>query len=775
MDRQVTKKRLFVIVIMLPLALLLTGYLAWPVWIVPLVRGVLKNVDVKLEQVDIHRPGWHGLIISDLKLRYSTGEYNSIVTLPEVSLSYTWQGLLQGQLETLQIPVTHVQLDLLGDDAKVDENKSIGDEPLSITEFLPQALFSQLPFSQLYIDSLQLRLPEAVGYQDLSGSLYYNGQQLQLNLSCLKKPETNLSSFQLNLEIDQQNSVQLELQRNAQPILMIDSSVAGDLGPLEGKLRFDLQTATELLQEFGLLGEDYQLEGDAQLHWQLPLPDEIAGKDWAVTARFQAKLGVNKFKLAQLSAESLALSGTGQVYFSPDNIHLQFDADSKLQANKAQAQDLLIEALKIKMPRVFDVVLQQQQQLTVPDFEFQVGVTQFSWQAEDYRFAAAQVQLKDVLMTLQNPVQLSSYVDVSLLGIEALGGDLNLKPLDVQGSWKLKKEILGGTVQFSYANGLILADGDMAHNFSSGQGYLNSKLQRLNFQQDQSYLPRLFENWTYPFDLFTGRLDMSTQLNWDTGQVYTKGRLTLTDVGGFYDTNLFRGLNSELLIDATLDDIKLTAKQFTVASVDAGVSVENISFSLQSTVDRLQIKDFKAELLGGQVGQRLVNYDWTQDQNDLLLQIKGIQLGELLNLEAGVEGLGVLDGQLPISISSTGIAVSQSEIKARSPGGFIKYQGAKSMSSAVADVGVGFAIEALENFHYDMLDVKASYSEDGQLKLQTVLLGRNPDMSEQRPVRYNINIQENIPALIQSLKLTQQLSDDIERRIQAFYKKDNRE
>jgi len=769
MDSRVIKKRFLVTVLLLPLVLLLAAYLAWPMWITPLVRTVLADADFELVQIEIHRPGWQGLVISDLELRYPAGEYDSTVIVPEVSLSYSWQGLLQGQLEMLQIPVAYLQLELLGDDAKADENKLTGDEALSITEFLPNTLFSQLPFSQLHVDSLQLVLPEGTAYQNLSGSLHYSAQQLQLNLSSPEKPETDLSSLQLNLDVDQQNRLQLDLLKNSQPILVIDSKITEQSSQLDGELKLDLQVATELLQELGLLESSYQLAGDAKLQWQLPVPDEIAGNEWDVTARFQTQLAVNNFKQTQLSIETGAFSGTGQVHLSPDIIRVQLDADSSIRAETFEVQDLQIDALAIKMPRAFDVILEQQQ-LAVPELEFQLGPTPLSWQAEDYNVAAAHVQLKGVLLALQNPAQLSSHIDVSLTGVETPAGDLNLKPLDLQGSWQLENEILNGTVQLSYAAGLILVNGDMRHNLSSGLGHFNSQLQRLNFQQTQSYLPRLFENWSYPFDLFAGQVDMNMRLNWDAEQVYAKGRLTLTDVSGFYDTNLFRGLNSELLIDGAVDNLKLAAKRFKVANVDAGVLIKNITFSLQSTAERLQIKDFKAELLGGQVGQRLVSYDWAQDKNDLLLQIQGIQLAELLNLETGIEGLGVLDGQLPISISSTGISIQQSEIKARSPGGFIKYQGAKSMSSAVADVGVGFALEALENFHYDVLDVKASYSEDGQLKLQTVLLGRNPDMSERRPVRYNINIQENIPALIQSLKLTQQISDDIERRIQTFYK-----
>jgi len=770
----VTKKRLFITALLLPVALLWVLYFAWPIWVTPLVRGVLADVDVELSHIEIHRPGWQGLVISDLKLRFPAAGYDTTLTIPEVSLSYSWQTLLQGQLDTLQIPVMRLQLELLGDDVSADENEWGSEEPLLVSEFLPKNLFSQLPFSQFHVDSLRLEFPATVGYQELRGGLHCSTQQLQLNLSSPQQLDADFSALQLSLQVDQDNYVRLDLLKNAQPIFVIDSKITGDMALLEGELKLDLKATTELLQELGLLESSYQLAGDVQLQWQLPVPDEIAKNDWAVTARFQAQLAVNNFKQAQLSTESMAFSGTGQVHLSPDIVRLQLDAGSSIRAKNVEAQDLQIDALAIKIPRATEVVLEQQQ-LVVPDLEFQLGPTPLSWQAEGYNVAAVHLQLKDVLVELQNPAQLNSHIDVSLTGVETASDDLNLKSLDVQGSWQLENKMLNGTVQLSYAAGLIVVDGDMNHNFNSGLGHFNAQLQRLNFQKTQSYLPRLFESWPYPFDLFAGQLDMTTRLNWDAEQVYMQGRLRLSDVSGFYDTNLFRGLNSELLIDGPVDNLKLTAKRFKIASVDVGLPIKNITFSLQSAAERLLIKGFKAELLGGQVGQRLVSYDWTQDQNDLLLQIQGIQLAELLNLETGIEGLGVLDGQLPIRISSAGIVIPHGEIKARSPGGFIKYQGAKSMSSAVADVGVGFALEALENFHYEVLDVKASYSENGQLKLQTVLLGRNPDMSERRAVRYNINIQENIPALIKSLKLTQQISDDIERRIQAFYKKDNRE
>jgi hypothetical protein len=264
---------------------------------------------------------------------------------------------------------------------------------------------------------------------------------------------------------------------------------------------------------------------------------------------------------------------------------------------------------------------------------------------------------------------------------------------------------------------------------------------------------------------------MNSTLSWNASDVRIKARLQLIDIGGFYHTNLFHGLNTELTVDAPLADLKVVAKQVEIASVNVGFPVEKVSFALQSTLDQLQVKDFQAELFGGRVSQKSATYDFNRDENKLLLELSGLQLREVLALELGIEGYGILDGLLPIKITADGVTMTRGRVQARAPGGVIKYQSAQAMSSAAATVGVEFAFDALHNFHYEVLDVKVDYAEDGQLQLEATLLGRNPDLPEQRPVRFNINIQENIPALIKSLKLSQNIGDDIERRLKVLMNK----
>jgi len=889
------KKRLVLSVFSFLMTVLVTAYIAWPVWTVPVVRAVLADYEIHLLQADISRPEWNTLSISDVALTYQAADHVTKLSSPKVTLTYSWRQLLQGQLEILSLPAVRLQL------TRAHQKKQASAEPLSLPLILPEAVFAQLPVAQIQMDLLELVLPEGAGYQALAGKLHYTAEQLVLNLASLGAQDDELPNLILDLKIDRENRLELSLTQAAEPMLTIRSQIVRSEinnvvqpAQLQGNLSLDLQAGAELLRQLGMIDSSYQLNGKAQLHWQGPLPEAVdenawqrllltgelsshgniagphssmqaqfdikahfqlnetavalrfpvfnlngvadlsselapwlstastkalpveikltpnaqlhaglapfelrleegtaeltvgrrktsvfaqlqlqslrlqAEKDWRALGHFKAQLAVKQVQHTQLTARALAFSTAGQASLQSGVVRLQLDAGSSLQGTTLKAEQGQIAAVDINIPRAFDVILQGQK-LTVPELELQFGDTKLRWQDQIGQFAAAKLRLHDFLLDWENTPHVISHIDSQVTGVQAATGDLQLKPLDFNGSWQLTEKMLRGTVQLKDTAGVIAVSGKMKHNLNSGRGTLTSQLQGLEFRQKETYLPNIFEAWPYPFDVFSGQLALGSTLSWDASQVRVKGRLQLKDVGGFYDTNLFYGLNTELIFDGPLADIKVVAEQFKIDSLDVGIPIENVTFSLQSTANSLQVKDFKAELFGGQVGQKLVTYDWTQDENELLLQLQGVQLSELLQLELGVEGYAILDGQLPLKITRDGVTMKLGQVQARSPGGVIKYQGGQSLSSAAANVGVAFALDALQNFHFDVLDVKADYAEDGQLRLEAALLGRNPDLQEQRPVRFNINIQENIPALVKSLKLTQHISDDIERRLKAFY------
>jgi len=896
----VIKKRLLLSGLLSPLLFVLVAYVAWPVWTPPVIRALLADVDIQLLQADISRPGWSHLAISDVSLFYQTDGHAVTLDLPEVALSYSLGQLLQGRLETVQIPAAHLQLKPAPD----AEDKPASREPVSIPLIFPETLFAQLPAAQLHVDSLELLLSEYEGYQILLGSLHYSADQLAVKLASRIDLDADSPKLDLVFYADAKNWLQLSLKKNTQEIVAFESQIIGDSSQWQGELTIDLHAGSELLQQLKMLGSGYQLTGKTQLSWQAVLPEaidenswrklELTGSlssegglavqkepvqndleqtqfkvavdfeaengiatvnvaelsinglldvpreltnwlpaksleklpvtlrvspaaqlrvdlqslevalqqgvvevvvgllespvftqlklqsltlqsqhDWSATARFQIHAAVEQLKYEHNSVEVVAFSANGEGRINADSVSLKLDASSSLQANTIQLNQTQIPLVDVSVPRAFDVVWQQQK-LTIADIALVVADVQLDQQDQHIYVAAANVQFTDLSLDLSHSARLDSLIDSSLKGIKMTAGELSFKPLDLQGSWQLTGETLKGRLQLNDRAGLIRFSGDLKHHIGSGLGRLDTQLNTLEFHQNKTYLPHLIEDWPYPLDLFAGQLRANVLLTWDASQAHAKGRVQLTDVGGFYDTNLFHGLNTELLIDVPLADFNVVAEQFKVDSLDVGIPIKNVTFALQSTAKSVQITNFQAELLGGSIGQKLISYDWTQEDNELILQVQGIQLNELLQLELGIEGYGVLDGELPLHISLDGITMALGKIQARS-GGVIKYEGGQSVSDAAANIGVGFALEALNNFHYDVLEIKADYSESGELNLAAALLGRNPDMQEQRPVRYNVNIKENIPALIKSLKLTQDISDDIERRLKTFYDRDKQE
>ena len=102
---------------------------------------------------------------------------------------------------------------------------------------------------------------------------------------------------------------------------------------------------------------------------------------------------------------------------------------------------------------------------------------------------------------------------------------------------------------------------------------------------------------------------------------------------------------------------------------------------------------------------------------------------------------------------------------ARAPGGFLQYRSAKLEDLAETTPGMRQVAQALDDFHYDVLDAGVSYGEGGILVLDLALQGRNPALQDGRPIHLNIRLEEDVPALLASLQLSGKVSDVIQQRI----------
>lgn len=357
----------------------------------------------------------------------------------------------------------------------------------------------------------------------------------------------------------------------------------------------------------------------------------------------------------------------------------------------------------------------------------------------------------------------------------------------------IKAGILAETVDQS-----VKAAGRVTHDVSTNQGSLRATLAPRPFSPSGTTLSRLITPWEHPFDVTAGRLALSAAVTWGAGPrrvstgsddrqkpggvIVKQGRVAIVAKGldGYYEDIPVEDVNTTITVNATsLDDVTMAGPATVrIGRVDPGIALENIALTLrlgrlgfgqgagQPSVD---LTDVSAHTLGGQVSSLRIHLDPARPPARFTVKVDGVQLDRLLQLEQqpGLEGTGVLDGSIPITLNGKTVTIHEGHVAVRPPGGVIRFAPLDETRQMLvqAKPEMELVLRALENFRYDVLRATVNYREDGTLLLETRLQGRNPDMKESPPIHFNLNVEENIPALLQSVQVVK----DIEKRLEKAF------
>ncbi len=344
----------------------------------------------------------------------------------------------------------------------------------------------------------------------------------------------------------------------------------------------------------------------------------------------------------------------------------------------------------------------------------------------------------------------------------------------------------------------VKVTGRVTHDVTTNQGALRATLVPRKFSLSGTTLSRLITPWEYPFDVTAGRLALSAAMTWgadprrassgnDDRQkprsiAVKQGEVIISakDLDGYYEDIVIEDVSTTITVNATsLDDVTMAGPaQVRIGRVDSGIALENIALTLrlgrlgfghgagQPIVD---LKNISAHALGGRVSSPRIYLDPARPPTRFKLKVDGMQLDRLLQLEQqpGLEGTGVLDGSVPITLNGETITIHEGRVAVRPPGGVIRFAPLDETRQMLvqAKPEMELVLRALENFRYDVLRAEVNYREDGTLSLETRLEGKNPDMTESPPVHFNLNVEENIPALLQSVQVVK----DIEQRLEKAF------
>ncbi|MDP2140189.1 MAG: YdbH domain-containing protein [Gammaproteobacteria bacterium] len=309
------------------------------------------------------------------------------------------------------------------------------------------------------------------------------------------------------------------------------------------------------------------------------------------------------------------------------------------------------------------------------------------------------------------------------------------------------------------------------HSLTTGTGEGALRIPSLQFDASQQSLSQLFFSMPYEADIISGAIAATGELRWhldETEGWLVEGPLSISanELSGFYQDiallNLTTTFSGELAGMQFISDDNLHLR---IGSIDPGLPIENISldYNFNSTTTTMEIRDVQATMFNGTLSSTGLAYNWTAPENLFALALDNIDLSRLLAMGAyeGINATGLISGAMPIRIAGSNISVRGGTLQVEPPGGSISYR------SAVAGVSGNAALDlvnqALSNYQYGLLEAEVDYLPSGELILAVKLEGFSPAVNRGQPININLNVTDNIPALLESLQASRNITDALQR------------
>lgn len=268
-----------------------------------------------------------------------------------------------------------------------------------------------------------------------------------------------------------------------------------------------------------------------------------------------------------------------------------------------------------------------------------------------------------------------------------------------------------------------------------------------------------------------GGVEARGELSWRPGGFESGGELRIDALTFETPQARVEGLAGTITASRLIPPLTPPGQELTAGSVVAGVPLENVSlrFQLDTGADgepRLRIARAEGTLSDGLVFAEDVTLSPAPTPTDVTVRVKGLSLQKLF-AELDVEGLsgeGILSGRIPVRFGGNGITVERGELAAESDGVIrVRVERAKQALAAQGEQ-VQLMLRALENFRYKELRVTIHRPAEGELELGIVMEGRNPDVLDGYPFRFNISLSGDLEPILAALQEGRRLTSELLQR-----------
>ena len=497
----------------------------------------------------------------------------------------------------------------------------------------------------------------------------------------------------------------------------------------------------------------------------------------------------------QITLNSVASAINGSINSSKlKNLSLEFNSQLDLQQTPDWQAALSNAHLLIKLDALTDPSLHAEQLQGQAHFTAQFDAERFSVNFDNQSsLEAHKLKLAEFGQAQKATVQLRN---LSLQGSSTAPYQIELRSPLTAHIEKLSAEQLH-TQDWDFSGTLSgqLPKLELNGDLSGQQGLsLNSKIHLLdNAVEGTATLKEVFFKAGNP--LQATFKDWPELLSFNSGKLHSKIDFTLpfsgplklslngnaSGLNGIVNRSELKNLNLDFNGKLSGQALSLSVPSLSIEQLDPGIQVQAIQLTnahyRASLSDLLQgvaeWNNVQANLLNGKVWLNAQQLDLRGAQKQkLLLQVEGLELQELFKVypAEGLSGNGTIDGQLPLYIDHGAIYIEAGQLHARESG-VLQFQSDKIQALGRSNPAMRLVADALDDFHFNLLSSDLSYDQSGKLLLNVRLEGQNPDIEKGRPIHLNINLEEDIPALLASIQLSGQVSDIIQKRVRERLEK----
>jgi hypothetical protein len=486
---------------------------------------------------------------------------------------------------------------------------------------------------------------------------------------------------------------------------------------------------------------------------------------------------------SQIEAEMLSFQGSGKLFtdLSTNNtqgtersISFQIDNDShQLIVSDLKADSLQIGNLTSEFTFNQSNLNQLELEGEINSTNIQMG--DVSLAKTSSTFSLTGVSLDDLQLSMDNQLQqlgvpqfsvrnITSHVDLNIKKLEILSfsGNSTVSKLSMQ-----NVNFLPITVVHTGQANLMNTTVSSQHEISLKDGFMieleqqqtHAKVQ-IN-QQKIISLQSIITQLQSALIIKEGNLSANIELTLpQEGEPFiAQGNADFQGISVKYQDYLLNNVTYQTPLTFDSAGLQLAESTLYIDSIDVGVAVEQVKAKVIAQNNVLRLTQAQGEIFNGKFSLSELWLDGREQRFNV--NFKNINLAKLVALQQqpGIKITGNIDGDIPVIMDKQGIRVEDGWMSSLT-GGKLTIVNNPSFDSIK---GQQPELALLENLDFTQLESSVKLNPDGWVFFDFSLQGNNPD--KKQSVNFNYTHQENILALLESIRLVQSVENKIEQKI----------